>query len=105
MSKIEPPQSPHDLLHSRMESLRVRFRARAADDLRAMTAAWASRELHSLRELAHRLAGVAAMFGYPAIGNAARLLDDMIDQGALDEDTDAAAERLFELLDNVAASP
>jgi HPt (histidine-containing phosphotransfer) domain-containing protein len=88
-----------------MESVRGRFRARAADDLGAMTAARASGERHSLRERAHRLAGVAATFGYPAIGDAARLLDDLIDQGALDEDTDAAAERLFELLVNVAASP
>jgi len=105
MSATEPPQSPQDLLRVRMESLRRRFRARAADDLGAMKAGWASGERDDLRERAHRLAGVAATFGYPAIGEAAKLLDDLINQGANAEDTDAAAERLFDLLGHIAASP
>lgn len=98
MSPHELPQSPQDLLRIRLDSLRGRFRERAADDLSAMKDAWACGESRVLRERAHRLAGVAGTFGYPAIGEAAKLVDDLIHQRAPAEQTDAAAQCLFELL-------
>lgn len=88
-----------------MESLRERFRERAADDLAAMKAAWASGERQALRERAHRLAGVAATFGYPRVGEAAKLLDDLLKPDGIAEETDAAAQRLFDLLGRVGATP
>lgn len=105
MSATEPPQSSQDLLRSRLESLRGRFRVRAEDDLGAMTDALVSGERDVLRERAHRLAGVAATFGYPAVGKAAKKLDDLVSEGALAEETDAAAARLFYLLGRLASSP
>lgn len=81
-----------------MESLRDRFRTRAAEDLEVMSAALDRADLVLLRERSHRLAGVAGTFGYPDIGEAARALEEAIDRHDSTEGVGAAALRLFALL-------
>ena len=98
MSVIEPSQAQQDLLRSRMESLRGRFQARIAEDLDAMTAALARLDHEMLRDRSHRLMGVAATFGYPKIGEAARVLEQSIDRDAPEGEIGSAARRLFALL-------
>ncbi len=105
MNKGDLPHSQEDLLRSRMEGLRERFRTRVAEDRDAMTAAWARADRRVLRERAHRLAGVAATFGYPEVGDAAKSLENLIKAAVLAEDIDAAAQRLFVLLDQAGSSP
>jgi HPt (histidine-containing phosphotransfer) domain-containing protein len=105
MSNGDLPQSQEDLLPSRMDALRERFRSRVAEDRDAMTAAWARADHRLLRARAHRLAGVAATFGYPEVGDAAKSLENLITAAVWGEDIDAAAQRLFVLLDLAGSSP
>lgn len=87
-----------------MEGLRERFRARAADDLKTMSSAFTVAEHEILRERAHRLAGVAATFGYPEVGEAAGSLDETIRENATAEEIGCAARRLFDLLSRAIAA-
>ncbi|MEO7654939.1 MAG: Hpt domain-containing protein [Sphingomicrobium sp.] len=98
MSKSNPSPTPQEILRSRLEMLGERFRTRAADDLGQMRSALARADHQLLRERAHRLSGVAATFGYPEVGEAAKSLDNSINRNALAEEIGANAQRLFELL-------
>lgn len=86
-----------------MEALRARFQDRAGEDLAAMSHASACGDLGLLGERCHRLAGVAATFGYPEVGNAAKFLEDLIEQSAPPKDISAAARQLFALLGRASA--
>lgn len=88
-----------------MASLKERFRARAAEDLEVMSAALDAADFEQLRERSHRLAGVAATFGYPEIGEAARALDDAVKGHASAADAGPAARRLLALLRLALSSP
>ncbi len=98
MSEANPSPTPQDILRSRLEMLGERFRTRAADDLGEMRNALARGDHQLLRERAHRLSGVAATFGYPEVGEAAKSLDDSIKRNDLAEEIGAKAHRLFDLL-------
>lgn len=64
--------------------LKVRFLARAADDLEAMRAG------DDLHRRVHQLAGAAGTFGYPDLGHLASVVDLQLADGAADPDDLAA---------------
>lgn len=69
--------------------LRQRFRARAAEDLKALRRLAAEDLTHpELRRLAHNIAGAAGTFGFPSLSTAAARIDDILVEGA----TPGAAE-------------
>ncbi|HEY1837016.1 MAG TPA: Hpt domain-containing protein [Rhizomicrobium sp.] len=71
-------------LQSSMEALRLRFIARAGDDLLQLRtqAQKGAMTAEDLRALVHRLAGSAGLFGYPAISVLASAVeDDVIETG------------------------
>jgi len=92
-------------LEDKLAEPRVRFQARAGDELAVIEAALANGDRPTIIDRAHKLAGIAGMFGYPEIGDAAFSLE----QAALaDEETGGAllpaGERLRTLLAALAAS-
>lgn len=99
MNSTQPRLSREQQLESRMAGLRVRFIARAGEDRALISEAWRAGNLHTIGELAHRLAGVAATFGFPRIGVVARDLDRAIGDGHRPH-IDAELERLVLLLDH-----
>lgn len=60
----------------RMAALRERFLERAASDRVALAAAGEAGDFAAIRDLAHRLAGVAGTLGFPEISVLARALED-----------------------------
>jgi HPt (histidine-containing phosphotransfer) domain-containing protein len=61
-----------------MAALRVRFLARAADDLATLATA----DDEATRHIAHRLGGSAGTFGFPEISDAALALDEALEASA-----------------------
>lgn len=59
--------------------LRRRFLTRAAEDLQQLLAAG---DLSEVQALVHRLSGSAGVFGYAAVSEAARIVDDALMAGA-----------------------
>lgn len=73
----------------------ARFAARVGEHETALQAAIAADDRGAIASQAHRLAGIAGMFGQPQIGEAAAQLEDIVEA---DGDYLAAAERLTALL-------
>lgn len=88
-----------ELLHAHMEILKVRFVQRAADDAAGMLDSLDRGDRAGLADRAHRLAGIAATFGYPAIGEEASALQQVIVEEPSDADLGVAVRRLVELLE------
>ena len=88
-----------ELLRSHLEILKVRFVQRAADDAAGMLDSLDRRDRAGLGDRAHRLAGIAATFGYPAIGEQASVLQQVIAENPSDADLGVAVRRLVELLE------
>lgn len=83
-----------------LTALRDRFRDRAQTDRAALEIlAKADCSGTDLRQLVHNLAGVAGMFGYKALSQAAAEIDDQMAAG-LRADS-ASLDRLKERLDEV----
>lgn len=98
MSEANPSPTPQDILRLRLEMLGERFRTRAADDLGQMRSALARGDHQLVRERAHRLSGMAATFGHPEVGEAAKSLDEAIKRNDVAGEIGAKAQRLFDLL-------
>jgi HPt (histidine-containing phosphotransfer) domain-containing protein len=60
----------------RMAALRQRFAAAAGDQADRIEALLASGDVEAARAVAHGLAGRSGMFGYAALGELARLVDE-----------------------------
>ena len=88
-----------ELLRSHMEILKVRFVQRAGDDAAEMLDSLDRGDRAGLGDRAHRLAGIAATFGYPAIGEEASVLQKVIAEEPLEADLGVAVRRLVELLE------
>lgn len=69
------------LLQARLAELQDRFVSRLAEDRANLVRARIASDDMAMRNLAHRLAGVSASFGYPKIGDAAVRLQAAIDSG------------------------
>lgn len=67
-----------------LDALRLRFLARAAEDLATLRNQAESGEaaLEEVRFLVHRLAGAAGVFGYAGLSDAAARLDAAFQDGA-----------------------
>ncbi|MEB3416799.1 Hpt domain-containing protein [Alteriqipengyuania sp. WL0013] len=66
---------------NRMAQLAGQFAARAADERARLAVALAASDRASLQEQAHKLAGIAGMFGHPRIGEAALELEEAAEGG------------------------
>ena len=78
-----------------MAELSARFEARAAEERAALAEALARNDREALRDRAHKLVGIAGMFGFPAIGDAASALETAAEIG---EDVQGPARALDTLL-------
>ncbi len=88
-------------LEARMAELAARFTARAGEERMAIAAALAANDRATLRDRAHKLAGIAGMMGHDAIGRAALALEETVESGG---DPAAAARQLTAMLDALAQS-
>lgn len=81
-----------------MAALRGRFHARALEEADTITGQLSAGAWGPLRDLSHGLSGRAGMFGFHAIGDAARAVEQAIDAGAAPEAVRALGETLVALL-------
>jgi HPt (histidine-containing phosphotransfer) domain-containing protein len=85
-------------IESKLAELAARFAARAPAMRAAIAAALAAGDTPAVIEGAHKLAGIAGMFGHADIGDAALALEDAAMTGADCAEHGAA---LLALLDNL----
>lgn len=81
-----------------------RFRERAADEAQGIRAALADGNAAEVRALAHSLAGAAGTFGFAAISELARPLDEAAGAGAEMTVLERLATPLLEAVDALAQS-
>lgn len=81
-----------------METLRARFRDRCAIDLATLETLLSDgiRSGGELQRIAHGLSGTGGTFGFPAVSDAAALVDDALIEGR--PTTDADIEKLITTL-------
>ncbi|RYD68473.1 MAG: Hpt domain-containing protein [Sphingomonadales bacterium] len=65
----------------RFELLRRRFVERAGEDADAIESAARATDWTVVRDIAHSLSGRAGMFGFPALSDAARMIETAVDRG------------------------
>lgn len=65
-----------------MAALRTRFVDQARGEAAAIARHVAAGEWQAVRDICHGLAGRAGMFGFAALGDAARAVEEAIDEGA-----------------------
>ena len=68
-------------LDAKMDELGRRFAARAAEERAGLAAALAADDRETLQARAHKLAGIAPMFGHAEIGEAALALELAAEEG------------------------
>ncbi len=68
-------------LEQKMALLAERFAASASAERNALAAALAEEDRQAVRDQAHKLAGVAAMFGHAELGEAAFALETIVETG------------------------
>lgn len=66
---------------ARMAALRERFVAQTAREARAMAEHVQAQRWDAVRDLCHGLAGRAGMFGFAALGEVAREVEEAVDAG------------------------
>jgi HPt (histidine-containing phosphotransfer) domain-containing protein len=86
-------------IDARLAAIAERFAAQAGETADAIGAAMAAGNRAELARLAHSLAGRAGMFGYGAIGDAARAVEEAVDGDASGK---AIAKMTGDLLDRLA---
>ncbi len=79
---------------AQMAALRLRFLARAEEELPQLLTAAERRDAEQIRLISHRLAGIAAIFGFPAVGRAASGVEDALDADAPPAEFDRHCEAL-----------
>ncbi len=89
-------------LHDRMRPLRERFVRRAIEDREAIGQAYAAGDEIALRDICHRLAGNAGLFGFAELSAGARRAEEALLESA---EPDARAAAIEELLALLAALP
>jgi HPt (histidine-containing phosphotransfer) domain-containing protein len=68
-------------IDARLAAIAERFAAQAGETATGIEAALDREDWSELERLSHSLAGRAGMFGYTAIGDAARRVEEAIDAG------------------------
>jgi HPt (histidine-containing phosphotransfer) domain-containing protein len=84
-----------EALKAKLAELERRFVEQAGEHRQAIAGAVAAGNRQELAERAHKLAGIAGMFGQPDIGAAALALEETAESGS---DPQPAAARLIDLL-------
>ncbi len=84
-----------EALASKLAELAARFRQRASEDHASLASAVATNDRLAVADLAHKLAGIAGMFGFAQIGSVALELEQAAETNA---DMHEPAERLLALL-------
>lgn len=74
-------------IDARLAAVAERFAAQAAATAAEIAAARDREDWSELARLSHSLAGRAGMFGYGAIGDAARAVEEAVDAGLADDET------------------
>ena len=82
-----------NVIDSKIAELASRFAGRADKEREALAQAFVAGDRIALRDRAHKLAGVSAMFGFDEIGNAAFALEEAADSGASLEEPYARLDR------------
>lgn len=85
----------NDAVKQKLADLSARFGARANEYRRALAAAVAADDRAMLAAEAHKLAGIAAMFGHPRIGEAALALEQAAEGDAAYADEMASLDLLL----------
>jgi len=87
----------------KLEALRARFVQRAAVDADAIAERATAGDWAAVRDVSHGLAGRAGMFGFAALSDAAKDLEDAVDAGADADRLDALSGALVSDLRNLPA--
>lgn len=83
-------------MNEALEALKLRFKARCAEDQIRLGEIQQGDDRDGLKMLAHKIAGAAGVFGFEALGRAARDVEEQIDLGlAPDGESLAALDRLL----------
>jgi HPt (histidine-containing phosphotransfer) domain-containing protein len=85
-------------MNAALELLTQRFRARCAEDRRALAALSAVGDADGVRNLAHKLGGAAGTFGFASLSDAALRLEDQMAYG------DPPDPELLDVLDDLLAA-
>tara|TARA_R110002072_G_scaffold116942_3_gene247627 strand:+ start:16348 stop:16623 length:276 start_codon:yes stop_codon:yes gene_type:complete len=88
-------------IERKMAELAARFAARADEERAAFTASLAAGDRTAIAARAHRLAGIAGMYGHPLITEAALALEAAAEEGHA---MDAEAQHFLALLAGLQAS-
>lgn len=72
-------------IDARLAAIAERFAAQAGETAAEIAAALDREDWSELARLSHSLAGRAGMFGYSAIGDAARSVEEAVDAGLADD--------------------
>ena len=83
---------------ARMAALRERFVTRMAAERVEIEAELARGGWHAVRDICHGLSGLAGVFGLAPIGDAARAVEDAVDDGASPEAVRALGAVLLALM-------
>lgn len=86
-----------------MAALRLRFRARLAEERVLLRDAAEAGDAAALRAVCHRIAGAGGMFGYAELSALASRVEEEIDAGAEGPALAASTARLTSLIDEVLA--
>lgn len=87
-----------------MAALCRRFVASTGQQAAALRTALTTNDPERVAEVAHHLAGAAGIFGQPALGEKALMLEEAIDRGADDATILPLADNLLAALDRLAQS-
>lgn len=82
-------------IESKMAELAARFAARAVDERNTFLALLATGDRATIAERAHKLAGIAGMYGHPRITDASLALEIAVEEG---RSIDSEARLLVDLL-------
>ncbi len=88
-----------------MEIFKTRFVQRAVDDAAVLMDCLSRGDRAGLGNCAHRLAGIAATFGHPVIGDEASALEQMLAEGPSDDDLAVAVRKLVAMLETCNPPP
>ena len=86
-----------------MAALKVRFRARLAEERVLLEEAAEAGDAAAFRSICHRIAGAGGMFGYAELSALASRLEEEIDAGAEGPALAASSADLTRLIDEVVA--
>ena len=78
-------------MNEALEALKRRFKTRCVEDQSRLQSIEAEDDRDGLKMLAHKIAGAAGVFGFDALGRAARDVEEQLDLGLPPEPESLAA--------------